>query len=229
MLKPTDSTKWNLRISGVLFILATVASIAGMTILQSHISGPEFIGSLFGKRTQVSAGVLFYLLSDASVICIGILMFPVLKKYSETIAIAYLSSRLVEAIILIIGGLSLLLLINISQEYTAVALKGTSYYQTLSTLVKKFQGLCYETAFFATGGGGIMLCYLLYNEKLIPRLISVLGIVGYVILFLKSFVDLLGYNTPFALFIPVAIFELVFPLWIIVKGFNASPIVDLKV
>jgi len=75
----------------------------------------------------------------------------------------------------------------------------------------------------ALGIGGTTLCVSLYKWRVIPRIISIFGILGYIILFSKSVADFLGYDGSFAFFLPVALFELIFPVWLIVRGTNTAP------
>jgi hypothetical protein len=88
----------------------------------------------------------------------------------------------------------------------------------------------YETIIFIfTGLGGLIFSYLLYQSNLIPRLLSVLGLIGYALLSIGVLLDLLGYfpmntNAGMLLEIPGGLFELFLPLWLFIKGFNSSAI-----
>ncbi len=74
----------------------------------------------------------------------------------------------------------------------------------------------------ALGLGSLPFCYLLYRARLIPRSLSVLGLIGYAALFIGGLVGLFGLNLSMMHFLPGGIFELVLPIWLIVKGFTAS-------
>ena len=230
MEEETNSLKKTARMVGILFFVSTTSFLIGAVLLRSVINGPDYLGSLYTtNKFQVSAGVFLQLINDIAVAGIGVLMFRILKKYNENIAVGYLSSRLLEAVILIVGGMSLLVLITISEEYIKGGTTNALYYQTLGTLAKKWHYWSFEIAMITLGLGGFFLCYLLYTSKLVPQLIAVLGIIGYPILFAKMLLDVLGYSTGMILFVPagifVGLFELIFPIWLLAKGFNTSPIV----
>ncbi len=85
-------------------------------------------------------------------------------------------------------------------------------------------GLAFQIAMIALGLGSIPFCYLLYRSRLIPRLLAVLGLIGYAALLIGSSLELFGLNLYMIQFAPGALFELIFPIWLIVKGFNSSTI-----
>ena len=136
-------------------------------------------------------------INSAAVVCIGVLLFPILRRYSEGMALGYAGARIIESVLLIVGALSALLLLTL-----------------------RWHELTFEVAMIALGAGSLLLCYILYTAKLVPRAISVLGFVGYIALFVWGWSEIFGLNIGLVLFIPGAIFEIVFPLWLIIKGFN---------
>ncbi|NOU75564.1 DUF4386 family protein [Paenibacillus sp. LMG 31458] len=70
----------------------------------------------------------------------------------------------------------------------------------------------------------LLFCYLLYQSKLIPRLISVFGLIGYASLLTSALLEIFGYSPGMFLFLPGALFEIILPIWLIVKGFNSFAI-----
>lgn len=224
-----NSTRSTLLIVGILFLLATAASIAAFVIIQTHIKGTDYLNTLYADRIPFSLGVLFQLICDVSVVIIGVLMFRIIKGNNENIAIGYLSSRIIEALIQVVGCISVLLLITISKEYIQDGTNNAFYYQTLGVLAKRWNGISFEISFFATGIGGVLLCYWLYKSKLIPPVITIIGFIGYTALFVKSLFSILGFSISMILFIPAAIFELIFPVWLIVKGSDTSLKIDTTI
>ena len=113
--------------------------------------------------------MIFEMILALSVFGIGIMMFPILKKYIENLAIGYAIIRLVETIFIIVSSLSVLVLLNVSHEYVSGSLD-VSYYQPLGILLLSLRdwSLVIGTLIFL-GLGGLILNYLLYISKLIPR------------------------------------------------------------
>ena len=80
----------------------------------------------------------------------------------------------------------------------------------------------YQISMTLWGIGGLMLCYVLFISRLVPRLLSVWGLLGYVIFMVGTTAEMFGYGIGVMLAIPGGLFELGLSLWLIVKGFDAS-------
>jgi hypothetical protein len=80
--------------------------------------------------------------------------------------------------------------------------------------------LAFQLGMIVLGTGSLLLCAVLYEIRLVPRALAVLGFVGYLALFASGWLDIAGYDIASALYVPGALFELVFPLWLIVRGLS---------
>ncbi|MGE0588703.1 MAG: DUF4386 domain-containing protein [Cyclobacteriaceae bacterium] len=214
------------RIIGVLYLLAMASSIVGFSMLETQLGSPDYLSVINGDNGSFTTAILFHLVNDISVVAMGILMFSLIKKYHETVATTILTTRLMEGAILVAGKMGLLLLLTISKQYAEPG-SAAEYYTTLGTLAKKWNAWSFEMAMLALGIGGFTLNYLLFTRRLVPVIFSLLGMVGYVLLFTKSVMAIIGTPAPFYMFMPVFFFEVTFPFWLIVKGLE-RPIVKLK-
>ncbi|MGZ7117417.1 MAG: DUF4386 domain-containing protein [Methanobacterium sp.] len=157
------------------------------------------------------------------------MLFPILKRHIESLAMGYVVLRTFENVIYVVGALSLLVMLTVSQKYMAGAVNA-SYYTTLGILLlalKSWAGLL-GTLIFA-GLGGMTLNYVLYQSKLIPRWLSLWGFIGAALIVLYGLTGIfglgMGLTSPYAvLAIPIAVQEMVFAVWLIIKGFNNSAI-----
>lgn len=206
-------------IVGVLFLIATAAYIIGNGLIESVVSAPDYLHHVYSKKNQVILGVLLEFINSAAVVGIAIMLYPVLKKHNERIALGYVGFRVIEAIILIIGAIGPLLLIRLSQQYTAAGADGDSYFHTIGALAAEASSSAFQIAMLALGLYSLLFCYLLYQTGLIPRSLSVLGFIGYLSLSASAILELMGHNG-MLLYIPGALFEIILPVWLIVKGFN---------
>ena len=149
-------------------------------------------------------GVALMACSGVAVVAIGLLMYPVLKQVNPTLAIWYPALRVIECLISAACGVYLL---------------------TTSQVVPNHLLWVYVP----TGIGGIILCYLLFVGRLVPRPIALLGLVGYAALTIGVPLDLLGVldmssGAGMLLLVPGGLFELVLlPTWLITKGFRPLP------
>ncbi len=155
-------------------------------------------------REAMTVGVLLMACSGLAVVAIGLLMYPVLKQVNPTLAAWYPSLRVVECLVSAACGVYLL---------------------TRSQVVPNHLLWVYVP----TGLGGIVLCYLLFVARLVPRPIALLGLVGYAALTVGVPLDLLGIldmsaGAGMLLVVPGGLFELIFlPIWLIAKGFKPLP------
>jgi hypothetical protein len=187
---------------GVLFFAATISYGVGNALLTSALEAPDDLSN--PSTSPILVGVLLEFINCAAVVGIGLLLFPILRRYSEGMALGYAGSRIIESVLLLVGALSALLLLALD-----------------------WHNLAFQMAMIALGAGSLLLCYILYKVKLVPRALSAVGFVGYIAIFAYGGLELFGLNPGFVLFVPGAIFEIVFPLWLIFKGFN-EPEVTLE-
>jgi hypothetical protein len=216
-------------IVGVLFIIATVASILGKVSLGPILDAPNYLISVSAYGNQVTMAVVFFLIAAISAVATAFMLFPILRRHVESLSLGYVVLRTFENVFYVLGTVGLLLMLTVSQKYVAGAVDA-SYYQVLGTLLlalKDWAGLI-GTLFFA-GLGSMTLNYVLYQSKLIPRWLSLWGLIGAALIVLLGLSGILGlgmgFNSPFALLaIPIAVQEMVFAVWLIFKGFNPSVI-----
>lgn len=213
-------------IVGLLFIIATVTAILSLIFLGSTLETSELLTTVADNETQVIAASIFELILAASLVVIGFMIYPVLKSHKESLALGYFSIRLIETVLIIIGTLSLLSLFTLSQEYPA----GFSNFENIGILliaIRDWSSVIAGLIFF--GFGSQILNYQLYMSKLVPRWLSSWGLVGATLITTYGIFGLLGVDTQVAsvaslLAAPIAVQEMVFAGWLIVKGFNPSAI-----
>ena len=211
------------RIVGVLFIIATVVSSLTFVVL-GLLEAPDYLAAISANENQVLIGMLLEFIWAISVVGIAVMLFPILKKHSENLARWFFSLRFIEAISVIIGSIGLLSLLTLSQEFVQAGAPVASSYQILGTIL-----LAAREWTFMFGSGltwslsALILNYVLYKSKLIPQWLSGFGLVGgtlslatYLLQFFSIHLEIL--------FLVIAVQEMVFAVWLLVKGFNSSAI-----
>lgn len=214
---------------GVLFIMATVASILGSVALGSILDAPNYLINVSAHGNQLIIAALLFLIAAISAFATSFMLFPVLRRHIESLALGYVGLRIFENVFYVIGTVGLLIMLTISQKYVAGAVNA-SYYQALGTLLlalKDWAVLIGTLIFF--GLGSMILNYVLYQSKLVPRWLSVWGLIGAVLVFIYGLLGIfgleMGLTSPYALLaMPIAAQEMVFAVWLILKGFNSSVI-----
>lgn len=212
-------------IVGVLFIFATVASLLGSIFLGSILDAPNYLISVSAHGNQMLIAVIFFLIAAISAVTTSFMLFPILRRHIESLAMGYVVLRTFENVFYVVGTMGLLIILTVSQKYVAGAIN-VSYYQSLGTLLLALQdwAVLIGTLIFA-GLGSMTLNYVLYQSKLIPRWLSLWGLVGAALIVLYGLFGIfglgIGLTSPYAvLAIPIAVQEMVFAVWLIIKGFD---------
>jgi Domain of unknown function (DUF4386) len=213
-----------------LWLITAIGAIAGAVLINPVINAPDYLSTVFPKSLTVTSGMLAWMVNDIGIVFIGLLMFPILRKQSESMALGYLSMRIFESVLMIVGVFFAMLLIPLSQEFIHSGATDLAPFQAIGTVLRQAESWFLNTLQLVfLGLGGIILTLMLYRTKLVPRFISVVGLVGYALLLpsaILSFFGLIdstpgGPGTIFAL--PAAFFEIILmPVWLFAKGFNVT-------
>ena len=216
-------------IVGVLFLTATVMGMLGDSLGGSILNAPDYLMNVYPNRTQVVIAVLISFILGLAVVGIAVLLFPILKKHNEPLALGYVSIRTAEFAILLVWSISPLLLITLSQGYIQAEDPDASNFQTSGAVLIALRHWAWRLVYILNGVLTLILAYLLYQSKLVPRSISVLGLIGGAVLLLGTALDMFALidvdqGAGLLVVLPGGLFELILPIWLIVKGFNPSAI-----
>lgn len=222
-----QSDKATARITGLLFIVATAAAGLSQIFLGSLLDDARYLSVLAEDQGQIRLGAVLDLVTAAAVVAIPVMLYPILKRHSVTISSAYLIARALEAAVIIVGALGLLTLLALSQDFVATAPTDASPYETLGSVLLSARDLAdamgTQLIFSATA---LILNYSFYKTKLVPRVISVWGLIGAPLMLVAGLLALFGRDpfstTSVALAAPLAVNEMVMALWLIIKGFNPT-------
>jgi hypothetical protein len=223
-----DSYRKTAIIVGVLFITATVAYSLGVILLDPILGDSDYLTRASENENQVIIGAFFVLIDSVAVAGIGIVIYPILKKHNETSALGYAGARIAEGILFIVNVIFMLTLLTLSQEFVKAGASDDSYYQTLGTVLLAAGDWAFLLGFgLAFTLSALILNFVLYQSKLVPRWLSGWGFVGAVLLWVYYLLQYVGVNQVEILFLPIAVQEMVFAVWLIIKGFNL-PAIDSK-
>lgn len=191
-----------------------IAVIVGLLFLVSTLTFmigsnqiQSFLIDVSQNKSPLFLGVILEIICGVAVVGIGVLMFPILKLFKKRLALGYVIFRIIECTIIIVGGIYLLSLLEFMWNYEMII-------------------------FVFTALGGLIFSYLLYSSKLVPRYLSGLGIIGYVVLFLGVVMDMfsifhINEGAGMLIYLPGGLFELFLPIWLFIKGFNSSAIASV--
>lgn len=217
-------------IVGILFIVCSAASLLSFPFTGPILESQDYLSKLFESENMVITGALIEFIWAVTCAAIAIGLYPLLKKYNGALALGSVGFRVVEGVFVLIGTVSLLSLLTLSQEFAVAGSTAASSFQTSSTSLLALRDWSFNVIgplSFALGA--LMYYVLLYKSKLIPQPLSGWGIFSAVLSLaatvLASFTHGFGMDSVHTyLNIPIGVQEMVLAVWLIAKGFNASVI-----
>jgi hypothetical protein len=224
------STRRTAIVAGVFFLITEVTAIAGVLLYGSVLGTPDFIVSPTVDDTGVRAGAFLEVLLAIAVVGTAVTLYPIIKRQNEGMALGHVAGRLIEATIIAVGAISLLAVVTMRHD-----LAGTTGAEAATDVAvgQSLVAVHNWTFLFgpklALGVNTVLLAYLMYRSRLVPRAIAVLGLVGGTLIFASGTAVLFGLYEDLsvpgvAAAAPVLAWELSVATWMIVKGFQPSPI-----
>ena len=213
-------------VAGFLFILATAMGIGAVGVLGSLIGDPDYLVVMAENSGSVRISLILDLIMAGSVVAIGVVLYPILKKNNETLAAGYLVARTIEGLFLALAGVTWLMLADIGQGFMQAGQPEASHFQTLGALwLNTGTSIFTFGAEITFGVTALMLNYMLFRTSLVPWFISIWGFVGGFLLFALGCMKVLGMPISaieIAFTAPIALNEMVLAVWLIAKGFNSE-------
>jgi hypothetical protein len=210
---------------GVLFILTFITSIVGELAYGPVLSDPNYITGA-GADSRVFLGAFCELFLIISNIGCAVVLFPLLKRQNETLALGYVTARIVECTFLLVGILSVLAVVTLRQE-AGSADAGSLITVGRSLIAIKNWSFLLGPGFMDGIGTGLMLGWLLYRSGLVSHRVALLGVIGGPMLAASGIAVLFGVfkaGSPAQgiATIPEFIWEGYLALWLTFKGFRPS-------
>jgi hypothetical protein len=206
------------RAVGVLFIVASATAILGGSLLLP-IGEENYLNEAAASQGQVVSGALLEMVLALSVVAIAALLFPVLKRTSEGLAIGYVGARVLEGVLLLAATMSALVVLALALEESASGAAATV------DLMRRARDATYLVGSMVMFGAGAVVLYaLLYRGNLVPAWLSLWGLAGGVLILVRGGLELYGIELSalwqglFAA--PIGLNEMVLALWLIFRGFR---------
>jgi len=209
------------RLIGALFIISTGSYMTASELISTVWTLPDFLAQAYPNKNMLTIAALLEFVNSAAVVGIAVVIFPIIKQFNERIALTYLSFRVIEAAMLLFGAIAVLSLINVSKELLETSVTNVEYFHTMAKVLRAERYINFQLGMIPLALCGFILCITFYQYRLIPRVLSVLGLLGYLLLLLKVTSDFFAINLGGGLlYIPGALFEILLPLWLFFKGFH---------
>ncbi|MBP7686431.1 MAG: DUF4386 domain-containing protein [Thermoflexales bacterium] len=228
----------NAIMGGAFYILGTVFGIVGgviggevliSLIAGQPLAGVDMLSLVAAHSSEITGGAFFTLMMGISLMAMTIFLYPILKKDSEELAGGLLLFRgALEGTSYFIQTIGFLTLVALGNEYVATGADSAAL-QSMGNVLYQFQDLTgpVGTIVFLIGATCLYLSF--YRTQLIPRWLTVWGLIGVVPYLANALLHLFHVDTSIGMYleIPLGIQELVMGGWLIIKGFNREAVKQL--
>jgi hypothetical protein len=211
---------------GIFYILGTVAGVLSVVTTQPILSAPDFLSQIAANETPMLVGALLVLLMGLPLAMVPVLLYPILKRHDEILAMGYVVFRgALEMTCYLALTICWLFLILVSQEAATVGTAGLPALQGMGAVFMKGNDAIANVLVIVFSLDALMLYTMLYRSQLVPRWISIWGFIAIAMHLPTAFLLLfhvIDMNTASLINMPIFFQEMVMAVWLIAKGFNPA-------
>jgi hypothetical protein len=220
-------------VAGLCYLVTHITSIGALILYTPMLNDSNYIiGS--GPDTNVLVGGFLEVILAFGVIGTAVALFPVVRRKSEAGAMGYVGLRTLEAGIIAFGVVSLLVVVTLRQNLAGTTGSDSASLVTLGeALVAVHNWTFLIGPSFTSGLNTVVIAYVLYRSRLVPRFIPMLGLIGGPLVFVSATAVLFGvvgqYSTwPAIVALPEFAWELSLAIYLVAKGFRLSALVSQR-
>ncbi|HEX7716516.1 MAG TPA: DUF4386 domain-containing protein [Marmoricola sp.] len=223
---PRDSMRRTALVVGWLFIATYLTSIAAKFAFYPPLFDTDYVTGP-GEDTRVLWGALSELLLIVANIGTAVAFFSVLRRYHRNLALAFVTARVMESVFIAVGILSVLTIVTLRQDHAGLADAGSLTLVGDALVALQEWTFNLGPGFVVGAGNGIILGYLMYRSRLVPRGMAVLGLVGGPLICLSGAAIVLGVIDAGSavhnlMVVPEFFWELSLGVYLVVKGFRPA-------
>ncbi|MGJ8529775.1 DUF4386 domain-containing protein [Maritalea sp.] len=223
-IAPTRNLK-AARFYGGFFILTFLAYGIGSGIVDTALAGGSPLADLAVSSTLYISGVgLMTILHTIANMILATIMFCILAPYARFLSAGYFGGAIIATTALLVGGVFLSLVVPLS----GVADVDPEQAALWVMLLSKANFYAYQIGMTLWGTAGILMCIVLFRTRLVPRLFSIWGLIGYTIFIIGTVSELYGSGIGVMLSLPGGLFEIGMSIWLIIKGFDYQHVGDTE-
>ena len=209
------------RVLGIAFLLQFITSFASGVFIRPALvvngSISEIMANIGKNAWLMRTNIFIDMLTACGVIFLGAILYLTLRKQNEKIALAGFCFYILEGVLHAVSRVGAFILLRISQEYVTAG--QTEYLKlagSISLNAMDFAGSSLSMLAFCFGG--VLFYYLLHKSGIVPRALSLWGLIAVFPCFIGTMFSLFGYKLPFIIYVPYVPFEFVIGIWILVRG-----------
>jgi len=222
-------------VGGLMYLLTFAASLPQLKLFSGIIDDPEGFIAGHGSKTPLLWGSWLEVITALSGIGTAVALYPITRRVSKSAAIGFVSSRITEAALILVGVVSVLTVVTMRSDLAgATGARGEALRVTGHSLVELRQWTFLVGPGVMAGINGLFLAYVMYKSRLVPRIIPTIGLIGAPLILISSTATMFGLwdqvsGAGAALGFPVAAWEFSLGVWLTVKGFKPAALTSLGV
>ena len=227
---PVDWTRNYARAAGILYLITFAASIpAAFYLLDPVLNDPNYIIGA-GADTRVIIGCLLDVVNALAAIGTAVAVYPVVRRQNESLALGFVTTRMLEAGVIMIGVVSLLAIVTLRQDFAGAAGADQAGLVTTGHALVAIRDYTFQFGpNICAALNALMFATLLYRSRLVPRIIPAMGLIAAPLLLAASVAVVFGLTEQGSIwFAPggalIFVWELSVGIYMTVKGFKPSPI-----
>ena len=220
------------RIIGILFLLIFIIGMTSMSyrgLSSSLAESDTFLKSVHDDALEMKLAILLDVLSSIVGITIAVILFPLLKKYSKSLALTFLVFWSAQLAVVISSNVSHLSLISLSNEFVSGVNVSVQNITLLGKLAIEDYYWAHYFIIILFNVGGLIIHYLFYRSKLIPTILSVGGMLTAGLAIIGILIQYFEITHSMYFFMPNGLLIIALSLWLIIKGFNSGILNDSSV
>lgn len=210
------------RLFGILFLAMFIPGIISMNLRGlsgALLESPDFLQLVHEQAVTMKIAILFDLLAALFGILVSILIFPILKRYSLSLALGYIGIWLIQFALGGVGDMGHFSLISLSDKFVATADANPNDYYPLGYLMADFYYWGHFLALLLYSMGAAMMLFALVRLKLIPSLLGIWGMIAVSIVFTATMLQIFNQEVSMLLYVQNGIYLMVLGIWLTIKGF----------
>lgn len=211
------------KLLGAAFLLQAITSLISGLILKLALLVPgniiESMVSIANNTLLMRAAILGEMITAVGVIFLGAVLFVALRKQNDTVALVAMGFYILEAALLADNGIAAFSLLRISQEYVTAH---SAYLQTMGNLAHESMDFGEMLLMLPFCLGAVLFYYMFYRSGIVPRALSLWGLITVSVALIATLFAISGYKVPFFVYLPYVPFEFTIGVWLLVKGVNVE-------
>jgi hypothetical protein len=207
------------RIVGGLLLAQIVGGVLVNIVLMAPVfAEPGFLENAAEHPVRVGLSVLIGLITGALAVAIAISLFPVIRRYSQAMALWFVALSVVGFSVTAVEAISVMSLLSLSEAYHTASAAENDLFQGLRVVVASARNWAHYVSLIIGGGTVLVLYSTLFRFALVPRILAVCGLAAAMLQIVAVSMPLFGQEIVFLMLLPLGLTHLVLAVWLIAKG-----------